>query len=102
MAYQLAFDIYESATQQLVGRIVQSLSLTAPIPSLAKGKVAPTPPGSATLESGPITLEPTPPAPVQESKDPSTLVSLSAMISRIFKFVLFGFDTEFKCTSYFQ
>uniref|UniRef100_T1HX44 26S proteasome non-ATPase regulatory subunit 1/RPN2 N-terminal domain-containing protein n=1 Tax=Rhodnius prolixus TaxID=13249 RepID=T1HX44_RHOPR len=86
MAYQLAFDIYESATQQLVGRIVQSLSLTAPIPSLAKGKVAPTPPGSATLESGPITLEPTPPAPVQESKDPSTLVSLSAMISRIFKF----------------
>lgn len=39
MAYQLAFDIYESATQQLIGSIVQSLSVTAPIPSLAKGKV---------------------------------------------------------------
>ena len=39
MAYQLAFDIYESATQQLIGSIVQSLSSSAPIPSLAKGKL---------------------------------------------------------------
>ena len=35
MGYQLAFDIYESATQQLVGRIVNSLSMAAPIPAAA-------------------------------------------------------------------
>uniref|UniRef100_A0A224XJ34 26S proteasome non-ATPase regulatory subunit 1 n=1 Tax=Panstrongylus lignarius TaxID=156445 RepID=A0A224XJ34_9HEMI len=69
MAYQLAFDVYESATQQLVGRIVQSLSLTAPKTSVANS----TAPVSATLEAEPITLEPAPPAAVQENKDPNTL-----------------------------
>uniref|UniRef100_A0A0V0G415 26S proteasome non-ATPase regulatory subunit 1 n=1 Tax=Triatoma dimidiata TaxID=72491 RepID=A0A0V0G415_TRIDM len=69
MAYQLAFDVYESATQQLVGRIVQSLSLTAPKTSVTNS----TAPVSATLESEPITLEPAPPTAVQENKDPNTL-----------------------------
>ncbi|KAK1132250.1 proteasome regulatory particle base subunit [Melipona bicolor] len=32
MAYQIAFDLYESATQQFLGRVLQALRATAPIP----------------------------------------------------------------------
>lgn len=32
MGYQIAFDTYESATQQFIGRILQSLRKRAPIP----------------------------------------------------------------------
>lgn len=39
MGYQLAFDIYESATQQLVGRIVSAVLTSAPIASLIKSKL---------------------------------------------------------------
>lgn len=35
MAYQLAFDMYESATQQFLGSVLQALRLSAPIPSAA-------------------------------------------------------------------
>lgn len=34
MAYQIAFDLYESATQQFLARITESLRLVAPISSL--------------------------------------------------------------------
>lgn len=33
MAYQIAFDLYESATQQFLGRVLQALRATAPIPA---------------------------------------------------------------------
>lgn len=33
MAYQIAFDLYESATQQFLGQVLQALKATAPIPS---------------------------------------------------------------------
>lgn len=33
MAYQIAFDLYESATQQFLGRVLQALKETAPIPA---------------------------------------------------------------------
>ncbi|XP_066591012.1 26S proteasome non-ATPase regulatory subunit 1 [Prorops nasuta] len=33
MAYQIAFDLYESATQQFLSRVLQALRATAPIPS---------------------------------------------------------------------
>lgn len=33
MAYQIAFDLYESATQQFLSSVLESLRLTAPIPS---------------------------------------------------------------------
>lgn len=36
MAYQIAFDLYESATQQFLGRVLQALMSTAPIPNLAQ------------------------------------------------------------------
>ncbi|XP_055381283.1 26S proteasome non-ATPase regulatory subunit 1 [Condylostylus longicornis] len=32
MAYQIAFDLYESATQQFLGQVLQALKATAPIP----------------------------------------------------------------------
>ena len=32
MAYQIAFDLYESATQQFLGRVLQAMCATAPIP----------------------------------------------------------------------
>ncbi|XP_034939926.1 26S proteasome non-ATPase regulatory subunit 1 [Chelonus insularis] len=44
MAYQIAFDLYESATQQFLGRVLQALRATAPIPSalIVKPIVKPT------------------------------------------------------------
>ncbi|KAI1290272.1 26S proteasome non-ATPase regulatory subunit 1 [Halotydeus destructor] len=39
MAYQIAFDLYESATQQFLIRVLQAIKVTAPIPDL----VGPTP-----------------------------------------------------------
>ena len=32
MAYQIAFDLYESATQQFLNNVVQAVRKTAPIP----------------------------------------------------------------------
>lgn len=36
MAYQIGFDLYESATQDLLSHVMQGLRLTAPVPSLLK------------------------------------------------------------------
>lgn len=33
MAYQIAFDLYESATQEFLGKVLQALKETAPVPS---------------------------------------------------------------------
>ncbi|XP_057651046.1 26S proteasome non-ATPase regulatory subunit 1 [Diorhabda carinulata] len=41
MAYQIAFDLYESATQQFLERILVALRATAPLPSLLEEKVKP-------------------------------------------------------------
>lgn len=38
MAYQIAFDLYESATQQFLERVLSALRSTAPIPSLLNEK----------------------------------------------------------------
>ncbi len=35
MAYQIAFDMYESATQQFLWRVIEALRVTAPVPSAA-------------------------------------------------------------------
>ncbi|KAL7631720.1 UNVERIFIED_CONTAM: hypothetical protein RMT77_017975 [Armadillidium vulgare] len=40
MAYQIGFDLYESATQDLLSHVRQGLRLTAPLPSLLKGPSA--------------------------------------------------------------
>ena len=38
MAYQLAFDLYESATQQFVNKVLNAVRKTAPIPSAVMKK----------------------------------------------------------------
>lgn len=35
MAYQIAFDMYESAPQQFLWRVIEALRVTAPVPSAA-------------------------------------------------------------------
>ncbi len=39
MAYQIAFDMYESATQQFLNDVVQAIKRTAPIPEAVEGKL---------------------------------------------------------------
>lgn len=41
MAYQIAFDLYESATQQFLERVLAALRATAPIPELLEEKKKP-------------------------------------------------------------
>ncbi|KAK5645712.1 hypothetical protein RI129_004176 [Pyrocoelia pectoralis] len=41
MSYQIAFDLYESATQQFLGRILEALRTTAPLPHLFELKLKP-------------------------------------------------------------
>jgi 26S proteasome regulatory subunit N2 len=49
MAYQIAFDMYESATQQFLGRVLQALRATAPIPA-ATNKIVKVPVEGASKE----------------------------------------------------
>lgn len=48
MAYQIAFDLYESATQQFLGRVLQALRATAPIPGALMVKPVVKPAAAAT------------------------------------------------------
>lgn len=48
MAYQIAFDLYESATQQFLGRVLQALRATAPIPGALLVKPVVKPAAAAT------------------------------------------------------
>lgn len=41
MAYQIAFDMYESATQQFLGRVLGALRATAPLPSALTDRTKP-------------------------------------------------------------
>lgn len=41
MAYQIAFDLYESATQQFLSSVMQALRATAPLPSIIEEKLKP-------------------------------------------------------------
>ncbi|KAF5287749.1 hypothetical protein FQA39_LY15769 [Lamprigera yunnana] len=51
MAYQIAFDLYESATQQFLGRILQALRATSPLPHLLEDKIKPKVTDSGTIPS---------------------------------------------------
>lgn len=51
MAYQIAFDLYESATQQFLGRVLQALRATAPIPGALMVKPIVKPAVKATTEA---------------------------------------------------
>lgn len=41
MAYQIAFDLYESATQQFLEQVLTALRTTAPIPTILEEKFKP-------------------------------------------------------------
>lgn len=40
MGYQIAFDLYDSATQQFLGRVLQAVRVTAPLPELLSTPVS--------------------------------------------------------------
>jgi 26S proteasome regulatory subunit N2 len=50
MGYQIAFDLYESATQQFLGQVLQALKATAPIPSALISNMKPQ--GAAVAAAG--------------------------------------------------
>jgi 26S proteasome regulatory subunit N2 len=54
MAFQIAFDLYESATQQFLGQVLQALKATAPIPSALISNLKPQ---GATTTTIPSTTE---------------------------------------------
>lgn len=43
MAYQIGFDLYESATQQFLQRVQSALRAAAPLPTLLPNQAAKTP-----------------------------------------------------------
>uniref|UniRef100_A0A2M4A5L8 26S proteasome non-ATPase regulatory subunit 1 n=1 Tax=Anopheles triannulatus TaxID=58253 RepID=A0A2M4A5L8_9DIPT len=55
MAYQIAFDLYESATQQYLGQVLQALKATAPIPSALTSNFKPQ--GTATAAPGSVEVK---------------------------------------------
>lgn len=57
MAYQIAFDLYESATQQFLGRVLQALRATAPLPGALMVKPIVTAPGTTTATEETKTAE---------------------------------------------
>ncbi|KAJ8916251.1 hypothetical protein NQ315_016391, partial [Exocentrus adspersus] len=75
MAYQIAFDLYESATQQFLERVLAALRATAPIPALLEEKIKPKVAESqaAVVEAGEVAAE----APKVEVKEEKSLESLS-------------------------
>ncbi|KAJ2951454.1 hypothetical protein O0L34_g13606 [Tuta absoluta] len=68
MAYQIAFDLYDSATQQFLGRVLQALRSTAPAPSALGGN--PKPQGGPFPEAAPAAMEVDQPAAETETKKP--------------------------------
>lgn len=77
MAYQIAFDMYESATQQFLGRVLLELRGAAPIPQTAH-VVVKVPVENPTPSPSPS------PAPVVEDtgpvRDMDSLVSLMLLL----------------------
>ncbi|CAL1292820.1 unnamed protein product [Larinioides sclopetarius] len=72
MAFQIAFDLYESATQQFLSRVLQALKATAPIPAnlisiLSKPEEKPE--GETMETDGEEPKETPPPAPAPKLED---------------------------------
>lgn len=93
MAYQIAFDLYESATQQFLGRVLQALRATAPIPGalMVKPVVKPATATAAktteaSTESANMEVDEETAAPAGEEKaqrSVESLVSASFLINKI-------------------
>ncbi|XP_029050532.1 26S proteasome non-ATPase regulatory subunit 1 [Osmia bicornis bicornis] len=80
MAYQIAFDLYESATQQFLGRVLQALRATAPIPGalMVKPIVKPAVKASTNENSESTSAEPENSTPAPEEKSQRSVESLNA------------------------
>lgn len=78
MAYQIAFDLYESATQQFLGRVLQALRATAPIPGalMVKPIVKPAVKASTNENSESTSAEPENNTPAPEEKSQRSVESL--------------------------
>lgn len=88
MAYQIAFDLYESATQNFLIRVLQAIKITAPIPSLVG------PPEKPNVEEGASTstaqndgpknmdVDQTEPAEQQKTEEASASQKLSPKVKR--------------------
>lgn len=83
MAYQIAFDLYESATQQFLGSVMQALRATAPLPSVLEEKLKPKtmPEVQATAEQA-ESGEPKPE--VKEERTLESLVSFLKIILNVY------------------
>lgn len=75
MAYQIAFDLYESATQQFLERVLAALRATAPIPALLEEKLKPKIPESQPAAEGGEAVAEAPKVEVKEEKSLDSLVS---------------------------
>ncbi|CAH2005412.1 unnamed protein product [Acanthoscelides obtectus] len=74
MAYQIAFDLYESATQQFLERVLVALRMTAPIPSLLEEKLKPKTPAAEGKPDAETPAEASPqPKEVKEEKSLESL-----------------------------
>ncbi|GBN73970.1 26S proteasome non-ATPase regulatory subunit 1 [Araneus ventricosus] len=72
MAFQIAFDLYESATQQFLSRVLQALKATAPIPAnliTILSKPEEKPEGETMETDGEEPKETPPPAPAPKLED---------------------------------
>ncbi|XP_054014485.1 26S proteasome non-ATPase regulatory subunit 1 [Hylaeus anthracinus] len=81
MAYQIAFDLYESATQQFLGRVLQALRAMAPIPGalIVKPIVKPAVKASTDATSSDSTsMETETSTPAPEEKTERSVESLNA------------------------
>lgn len=81
MAYQIAFDLYESATQQFLERVLVALRATAPIPSLLEEKTkAKSSDSTTTTTTTPAETSESPSEPKVEVKEEKSLDSLVRLI----------------------
>nr|KAF7432223.1 hypothetical protein H0235_005147 [Vespula pensylvanica] len=79
MAYQIAFDLYESATQQFLGRVLQALRATAPIPAalMVKPIIKPAAKPIAETSSNSASMETESSTPALEEKTQRSIENLS-------------------------
>lgn len=98
MAYQIAFDLYESATQQFLGSVMQALRATAPLPSVIEEKMKPktVPEVTASSSEQPENKEAKPE--VKEERTVDSLVSIFFLkhISRVLIFLFFYYRVKLK------
>lgn len=92
MSYQIAFDLYESATQQFLERVLAALRATAPIPALLEEKIKPkaTENQAVVAEAGEATAETSKPE-VKEEKSLESLVIITYLLYILWNFKNFLF-----------